>query len=80
MGDERTCENVAALRAITSTDGMTADYARIPHDILASIFNRIINEVRGITVLFMILAQNHQVPSSGNKIICKNVADKFVPL
>jgi GMP synthase (glutamine-hydrolysing) len=48
MGDERTYENVAALRAVTSTDGMTADWARIPHDVLASISNRIINEVRGI--------------------------------
>ena len=48
MGDERTYENVAALRAVTSTDGMTADWARIPQDILANISNRIINEVRGI--------------------------------
>jgi len=48
MGDERTYENVAALRAVTSTDGMTADWARIPQDVLASISNRIINEVRGI--------------------------------
>ncbi|MBU3759014.1 MAG: glutamine-hydrolyzing GMP synthase [Candidatus Omnitrophica bacterium] len=48
MGDERTYENVAAVRAVTSTDGMTADWARIPDDVLARISNRIINEVRGI--------------------------------
>ena len=48
MGDERTYENVVALRAVTSTDGMTADWAKIPHNILGAISNRIINEVRGI--------------------------------
>lgn len=48
MGDERTYENVCAVRAVTSTDGMTADWARIPYDVLARVSNRIINEVRGI--------------------------------
>lgn len=48
MGDERTYENVLALRAVTSVDGMTADWARIPEDLLARISNRIINEVKGI--------------------------------
>jgi GMP synthase (glutamine-hydrolysing) len=48
MGDERTYENVIALRAVTSTDGMTADWAKIPHEILGHISNRIINEVRGV--------------------------------
>ena len=48
MGDERTYENVIAVRAVTSQDGMTADWARIPPDVLARISNRIINEVRGI--------------------------------
>lgn len=48
MGDERTYENVVALRAVTSTDGMTADWARIPYDVLARISNRIINEVKGV--------------------------------
>jgi GMP synthase (glutamine-hydrolysing) len=48
MGDERTYENVAAIRAITSTDGMTADWYRMPHDVLDRMGNRIINEVRGI--------------------------------
>ncbi len=48
MGDERTYENVCAFRAVTSQDGMTADWARLPHDFLARISSRIINEVRGI--------------------------------
>lgn len=48
MGDERTYENVCALRIVTSLDAMTADWAKIPHDILGRISNRIINEVKGI--------------------------------
>jgi GMP synthase (glutamine-hydrolysing) len=48
MGDFRTYENVVALRAVTSTDGMTADWYPFPHDVLARISNRIINEVRGV--------------------------------
>jgi GMP synthase (glutamine-hydrolysing) len=48
MGDERTYENVAVLRAVVSTDGMTADWSRLPYDFLASVSNEIINKVRGI--------------------------------
>jgi GMP synthase (glutamine-hydrolysing) len=48
MGDGRTYENVAALRIVESQDGMTADWARIPYEVLAHISNRIINEVSGI--------------------------------
>jgi len=48
MGDSRTYENVAVLRAVTSLDGMTADWYRMPSDLLQRISNRIINEVRGI--------------------------------
>lgn len=48
MGDERTYEHAAALRAVDATDGMTADWYPIPHEVLAAISNRIINEVRGI--------------------------------
>ncbi|MCC7299029.1 MAG: glutamine-hydrolyzing GMP synthase [Bacteroidia bacterium] len=48
MGDERTYENVVALRAVTSTDGMTADWVHIPYELLADISNSIINNVRGI--------------------------------
>ncbi|MEM7515282.1 MAG: glutamine-hydrolyzing GMP synthase, partial [Bacteroidota bacterium] len=48
MGDERTYENVVALRSVGSVDGMTADWSRLPYDFLAEISNRIINQVRGI--------------------------------
>lgn len=48
MGDERTYENVVAIRAVTSVDGMTADWAKIPHDLLGRISNAIINEVKGV--------------------------------
>ena len=48
MGDERTYENVIAIRAVRSTDGMTADWARLPDDLLARMSSRIINEVRGV--------------------------------
>jgi GMP synthase (glutamine-hydrolysing) len=48
MGDFRTYENVVALRAVTSTDGMTADWFPFPHDVLARMSSRIINEVKGV--------------------------------
>ena len=48
MGDERTYDNVVALRAVTSTDGMTADWYPFPHDVMARISNRIIREVNGV--------------------------------
>jgi GMP synthase (glutamine-hydrolysing) len=48
MGDERTYENCVALRAVTSTDGMTADWYPLPYDFLAKMSNDIINKVKGI--------------------------------
>lgn len=48
MGDERTYENVVALRAVNSTDGMTADWAQLPGDFLAQVSNEIINKVKGV--------------------------------
>jgi GMP synthase (glutamine-hydrolysing) len=48
MGDERTYENVCAIRAVTSRDGMTADWYHLPYELMGKISTRIINEVRGI--------------------------------
>ena len=48
MGDSRTYEHVLALRAVHSTDGMTADWVHLPYDVLSAISNRGINEVPGI--------------------------------
>ena len=48
MGDERTYENAVALRAVTSTDGMTADWCHLPYEVLGKISNKIINQVKGI--------------------------------
>ncbi len=48
MGDERTYENVVALRAVGSTDGMTADWSHLPYEFLAKVSNKIINQVKGV--------------------------------
>jgi GMP synthase (glutamine-hydrolysing) len=48
MGDARTYENVLALRAVESVDGMTADWARLPYELLAKLSARLINEVQGV--------------------------------
>ncbi len=48
MGDERTYENVVALRAVGSTDGMTADWSHLPYEFLAGVSNEIINRIKGI--------------------------------
>ena len=48
MGDGRTYEETIALRAVTTDDFMTADWSRLPYDLLARISNRIVNEVKGV--------------------------------
>lgn len=48
MGDERTYDQVVAVRAVESVDAMTADWARLPYEVLQRISNRIINEVKGV--------------------------------
>ena len=48
MGDQRTYENAAVIRVVDSVDAMTADWTRVPYDVLGVMSNRIINEVKGI--------------------------------
>lgn len=48
MGDGRTYDYTVALRAVTSIDGMTADWSRLPHELLSTISSRITNELRGV--------------------------------
>jgi GMP synthase (glutamine-hydrolysing) len=67
MGDERTYEYTAAIRAVESRDGMTADWARLPHDLLARISSRIVNEVRGINRVVAEAAQEAPSTISGNR-------------
>ena len=60
MGDERTYENTVALRAVTSTDAMTADWAQLPYEFLAKVSNEIINKVKGVNrVVYDILSLIH---------------------
>ena len=63
MGDERTYEYTIALRAVVSTDGMTADWVHLPYDFLAKVSNDIINKVRGV---------HYQAPASGELQYCSN--------
>ena len=58
MGDERSYEDVVAIRAVDTTDFMTADFSRIPYGVLGTISSRIINEVRGINRVVYDIASN----------------------
>ena len=71
MGDERTYENAVALRAVASTDGMTADWVHLPYEFLAKVSNDIINKVKGINRVVMILALSHQQLLNGNNFFTK---------
>lgn len=61
MGDERTYDYTIALRAVTSVDGMTADWARIPYDVLERISNRIINEVKHVNRIVYDITSNRRL-------------------
>ena len=71
MGDGRTYDYTLALRGVTTTDFMTADWTRIPYDVLDRVSVRIVNEVKGINrVVYDIDAASRPVRSSGNKSSC----------
>jgi hypothetical protein len=67
MGDERSYENVIALRAVNSLDGMTAEWSHLPHELLAEISSEIMNKVKGSTGLYMTSAPSHLQRLSGNR-------------
>ena len=72
MGDERTYEHPVALRAVTSTDAMTADWAHLPYDFMAKVSNEIINKVRGVnrvTAYATTSRQNHPQRLNGNNTV-----------
>ncbi len=66
MGDERTYSYTVALRSVDTSDFMTADWSRIPYDILARVSNRIVNEVDHVNRIVYDITVNHQQQSSGN--------------
>ena len=57
MGDARTYEYIISIRAVTSLDAMTADWAKLPYELLEKISNRIINEVRGVNRILYDISQ-----------------------
>lgn len=67
MGDERTYEHPVALRAVTSTDAMTADWAHLPYDFMAKVSNEIINKVKGVNRVCYDISQSRLRQSSGSK-------------
>ena len=67
MGDGRTYDHACALRAVTSTDGMTADYYPFEHAFLGRVANRIINEVRGINRVVYDITSSRRGRSSGSE-------------
>jgi len=61
MGDERTYEQVVALRAVVSVDGMTADWSHLPHEFLSEVSSDIINQVKGINRVVYDISSNLQL-------------------
>ena len=71
MGDERTYEKAVVLRAVSSTDGMTADWVHLPNEFLAEASNKIINKVRGINRVVYDISSKPSQQLNGNRIIKK---------
>ena len=67
MGDERTYEHPVALRAVTSTDAMTADWAHLPYDFMAKVSNEIINKVKGVNRVCYDISSKPPSTIGGNK-------------
>src|SRR3954453_18261790 len=67
MGDERTYENVLAVRAVSTTDFMTADWFRMPHDVLDRIARRVVNEVRGVNPVVYDVSSKPRARSNGSE-------------
>lgn len=65
-GDERTYERAVALRAVTSTDAMTADWAHLPYEFMAKVSNDIINKVKGVNRVCYDISSNRLPQLSGN--------------
>ena len=66
MGDERTYAHPIIIRAVTSDDAMTADWARLPYDLLERISSRIINEVAGVNRVAYDITASRPAPSNGS--------------
>ena len=78
MGDERTYENMIAIRAVAQPDGMTADWAQLPYEVLGRMSNRIINEVRGSTAWSTTSRRSRRRRSSGSNIFLPQSAEKRI--
>ena len=66
MGDGRSYESVVALRSVETQDFMTADWSRLPYEVLAEVSSRISNEVKGVNRVVYDITRSHRRPLSGN--------------
>jgi len=73
MGDERTYDYTVAVRAVESQDGMTADWVKLPYELLEKLSSRIINEVKGVNRVCFDLSSKPPQPSSGSEMLSAGV-------